>query len=174
VNDTLTYPVELRPDDNGTVLVTFPDFEGAHTYGDDEDEAQARAVDALVTVLDEYIRTEREIPNPSTGDHYVAVPALTVTKLLLYIAMRRQRVTKADLAERLGWHKPQVDRLFKLFHQSRLDQLEQAFRALGMRLVVTAEHAGTQLLPCPGRTKPKGRIISVPAKVRSRDFDLSR
>jgi len=31
----------------------------------------------------------------------------------------------------LGWHREQVDRLFRLDHNSRIDQLEEAFRALG-------------------------------------------
>ncbi|MCO5159887.1 MAG: hypothetical protein M9939_02020 [Mesorhizobium sp.] len=40
-------------------------------------------------------------------------------------------MTRAELARRLGWHREQVDRLFRLDHKSRLDQLESAFKALG-------------------------------------------
>mgnify|MGYP001497239528 CR=1 FL=1 len=50
--------------------------------------------------------------------------------------MRREGVHKAELARRLHWHKPQVDRLFDFRHASRMDQLESAFLALGVRLNV--------------------------------------
>jgi antitoxin HicB len=50
-------------------------------------------------------------------------------------------VRKAELARRLGWHKPQVDRLLDLRHDSRLDQMERAFAALGKRVRITIENA---------------------------------
>jgi antitoxin HicB len=46
----LVYPVELK-DDDGPVLVEFPDVLEAITYGDDRDEALIHAVDALETML---------------------------------------------------------------------------------------------------------------------------
>ena len=60
--------------------------------------------------------------------------ALECAKLGVYQAMTEQGVRKAELARRLGWHLPQVDRLLDLSHASRLDQIEAAARALG-RLV---------------------------------------
>jgi antitoxin HicB len=50
--------------------------------------------------------------------------------------MTEQGVKKAELARRLGWHRPQVDRLFNLNHASRLDQIEAAARALGCHIEV--------------------------------------
>lgn len=44
---------------------------------------------------------------------------------------------KADLARRLGWHAPQVDRLLDLRHASRLDHYDAAFAALGRRIAVS-------------------------------------
>ena len=38
---------------------------------------------------------------------------------------------KADLARKLGVHGPQVDRLLDLDHNSRLEQIEDAARAIG-------------------------------------------
>jgi antitoxin HicB len=35
--------------------------------------------------------------------------------------MREEGIAKTDLAHRLGWHLPQVDRLLDLAHASRLD-----------------------------------------------------
>lgn len=139
----LAYPVHLRPDSNGALLVTFPDFPEAATWGEDESNALLRAVDALETVLAARIDDREEIPQPSAsaGRPCVALPALTAAKVLLYQTMADAGVRKADLARRLGWHGPQVDRLLDLDHASRLDQLEAALAALGKRLTVDLSDA---------------------------------
>ena len=51
--------------------------------------------------------------------------------------MREEGVRKADLARRLGWHAPQVDRLLDLRHASRLEHYDAAFAALGRRIAVS-------------------------------------
>ena len=140
----LKYPVKLSCDTNGTILVDFPDVPEAHTLGEDEGEALMHAVDALETALSMYIDDRRDIPRPSPVKRrgkFVTVAALTEAKLALYSAMRVQRVGKAELAKRLSWHLPQVDRLLDLLHSSRLDQLEAAFRALGKRISIVVEEA---------------------------------
>jgi len=50
--------------------------------------------------------------------------------------MRAGGINKSELARRLNRHLPQVDRLLDLRHDSRLDQLENAFRAIGKQLTV--------------------------------------
>jgi antitoxin HicB len=134
----LAYPVDLERDTNGTLLVTFPEFAEAVTFGDDESDALLRAVDALETVLAARIddREEIPLPSPAAGRPSVVLPALTAAKVLLYRAMRERGVRKADLARRLGWHGPQIDRLLDLNHASRLDQIEAALAALGKRLTL--------------------------------------
>ena len=134
----LRYPVKLQRDTNGTVLVSFPDVPEAHTFGDDREEALARAVDALETALMGYMEDRQTIPGPSPFRRgpYVVLPALTEAKLALYSAMRAGRISKTELSRRLNCHLPQVDRLLDLGHSSRLDQLEVAFRALGKQLTV--------------------------------------
>ena len=57
-------------------------------------------------------------------------------KLDLYSACRTAGVTRAELARRLGWHREQVDRLFRLRHASRLDQLEAAAKAVGLEIAL--------------------------------------
>lgn len=132
------YPVTLTADDNDTILVTFKDFPEAQTFGDDKEEALARAVDALETVIDAYIRDRRDIPAPSAvKGASVTLPSLVATKVQIYTAMRTQKVGKAELAKRLGAHLPQVDRLLDLKHGSKLDQLEAAAHALGAELEIT-------------------------------------
>jgi len=140
----LRYPVIFESDTNQTVLVSFPDFPEAHTFGDDEGEALARAADLLEDVLADYIENRREIPSPSKpkrGWRFVTLPVLTETKVRLYREMRSTGIRKAELARRLGCHMRQVDRLLDLHHASRLDQIEAAFAALNRRIVIEIEEA---------------------------------
>lgn len=132
------YPVILTPDD-GSVLVTFPDVPEAITFGADEDEALLHAVDALETALSFYVDGRKPLPVPSAADGRATVrpSAMECLKLGVYRAMTDQGIRKAELARRLGWHMPQVDRLFDLNHASRLDQVEAAARALGKHIDVT-------------------------------------
>jgi antitoxin HicB len=135
----MDYRVILIPDDNGTVLVSFPDFPEVHTFGNDEDEALTRALDAFETALEAYMKDKRAIPAPSTPkkkDRTMMIPAMVAAKIDLYRALRESKTTKSALARKLGWHVPQVDRLFNVRHQSKLEQLEAAAAALGKRLEV--------------------------------------
>ena len=140
----LCYPVILEPDTNDTILVSFPDFPEAHTFGDDENEALARAVDLLEDVLADYIDNRRDIPPPSRArkrDRLATLPVLTEAKVRLYVEMRASGIRKAELARRLGCHMRQVDRLLDLNHASRLDQIESAFAALDKRIVIEIQDA---------------------------------
>ena len=133
------YPVTLTPDE-GTVLVTFGDVPEAITFGMDEEEALLQAVDALESALSFYVDARKPLPVPSKakrGQRTVCPSALEGAKLGVYRAMMDQGIKKAELARRLGWHMPQVDRLFDLKHASRMDQLESAARSLGREIRVT-------------------------------------
>jgi antitoxin HicB len=133
--DNLTYPVELTRDDNGTVLVRFPDVPGALTFGEHEEDALEHAVDALETMLLARILDRKDIPSPSpANDRPTVRPTLLGTlKIMLYQAMRERGWRKADLARVLGVDPRQVDRLLDLRHASTVKQLEQALAACGKR-----------------------------------------
>jgi antitoxin HicB len=139
-----SYPALVERDDNGSFLVTFPDVPGAVTYGDTEADALAHAVNALETMLAAMIADRQVIPEPSPvkrRQRAVALPPLSAAKIELYKAMHKTGLRKAELARRLGWHTPQVDRLLDLRHASRLEQLDQAFHAMGKRLVLEVRDA---------------------------------
>jgi len=156
------YPVVLEPDDNGTVMVLFPDFPEAQTFGDDEADALARASDALATIVDGYIRARRTLPTPSDGQRFAELSPLMSTKVELYNAMQTLGVTKSDLGRRLNWHAPQVDRLLNLTHSSQVDQLDAAAKALGGTLDMRI-----QGLPQRPRVMlhPRERHLSIAAAV---------
>ena len=139
----LRFHVKLSKDTNDTILAEVPDVPGACTFGEDREEALLRAPDAIETVLMGYIDLRRDIPVPRAGGKgpFVTLPALTEAKLALYTAMRTAKIGKAELARRMNCHLPQVDRLLDLRHNSRLDQLEAAFRALGRRLSIQIDRA---------------------------------
>lgn len=132
------YPVNLEEQPEGGFIVTFPDIPEAITQGEDADEALLYAVDALETALSFYVEARKPLPVPSSaeGRPTVRPSTLECAKLGVYREMTTQGLRKAELARRLGWHLPQVDRLFNLKHASRIDQLEAAARVMGRHLEI--------------------------------------
>ncbi len=138
------YRVVLKRASNGTVVATFPDVSEAHTVGNDEAQALARAPDALETALAIYVDERRDLPRPARprkGQRAVTLPPMAAAKLAIYQAMRDQGVTQVALARRLGCDPKDVRRLLDLMHRSRLDRLEAALAALGKRLVIEVRDA---------------------------------
>ena len=127
------YPVLLEAQPEGGFVLTFPDVPEAITQGEDSDEALLYAIDALEAVLSCHVDARKPLPVPSApaGRPTVRPSALECAKLGVYQAMTEQGIRKSELARRLGWDLPQVDRLFDLRHTSRMDQIEAAAHALG-------------------------------------------
>lgn len=136
----LAYPYILTPDDNGTFLVTFPDIPEAAAVSEDEESAAIEALDGLLCALDGYFEDRRAVPMPSEpteGQPVVALPALETAKVLLLNEMVSQGVRKAEMARRLDVHMPQIDRLFDLRHNTKIDFLEKAASKLGKSLNIS-------------------------------------
>jgi antitoxin HicB len=136
----------FEPDtEKGGFVVTFPDFKWGVTQGDTEQEALDMAVDALQMIVDDYIENGKPIPAPRKlrGRKYrsIRLPGLQSAKVELYNAFLASGIRKAELARRLKIPGPNVDRLFSLSHQSRLDQIEAAFKALGKQLMIDVRDA---------------------------------
>lgn len=133
------YRLTLEPDDNGTILVTSPDLPLV-AYGDDEADALRHAIDATHALLASIMDAKEEIPLAplALGDRSprLRLPLQTRLKIELYRALQRDGLTRADLQRRMGWQRESVDRLFRLDHQSKLEQLDQAFQALGKEVEV--------------------------------------
>ncbi len=140
----MRYRVVLKRASNGTVVATFPDVPEAHTVGNDEAQALARAPDALETALAIYVDERRDLPRPARprkGQRAVTLPPMAAAKLAIYQAMRDQGVTQVALARRLGCDPKDVRRLLDLMHRSRLDRHEAALAGLGKRLDVELRDA---------------------------------
>jgi predicted RNase H-like HicB family nuclease len=68
----LQYATLAENDYDGTVLVTFPDFDCAPTCGDTREEALVRDVDALETIIRSRVKHKSDIPDALPTD--VGVP----------------------------------------------------------------------------------------------------
>jgi antitoxin HicB len=133
------YPVDLEQEKKGLWAAVMPDVPSAHTQGDDRADALRHAVDALEGALGLLMARGGEIPSPSPArGRPVVVPSTRAAlKLHIYDAMRRRKLRKADLARMLGMRPSLVDRLLDVRHNSTIDQLDAALRALGVRIKTT-------------------------------------
>ena len=133
------YPCNLTPDEDGALVVTFPDVPEAITGGESRSQALEKAEDALATALAGYVQQKWEVPVPGAqveGQDLVAVPTVVAAKLALYSAMRAQRITKVELANRLGISESAVRKLTDPDHRSHIGQVQKALRAVGHNLVI--------------------------------------
>lgn len=139
----LAWPVDLQRQEDGAILVSFPDIPEALTEGATETDALTEARDCLIAAIGGYVGERRPIPNPSPahGRTLVALPALVAAKIALYGAMRAQGVGNTALAARLGLSEGAVRRLINLDHRSHIGQIEAALHALGQRLTVATQAA---------------------------------
>lgn len=127
----------LSTDPAGSFRARVRELPEVEATGDSAEAALDRTRDAVLRALMARMAAHRDIPEGrgETGPNRTAtLPLLAVLKLALYREMRAAGVRKIDLARRLGWHPPQIDRLLDLTHASRLDQIEAGFRALGREL----------------------------------------
>ncbi|WP_256589612.1 MULTISPECIES: type II toxin-antitoxin system HicB family antitoxin [unclassified Pseudomonas] len=130
------YPVVVHQE-GGSVWVSCPDVPEMACAGDTSEEALFDAVDALESALSFYVDQKQAIPLPSApaaGQPVVRLPALTAAKAALWNTMVGQKISKTEMARRLGVNRPQVDRLVDLLHRSKIEQVEHALHVLGQRI----------------------------------------
>jgi antitoxin HicB len=134
-----SYPADINPQEGG-YLVTFPDIPEAITEGDTFEEAEANAVDCLVTALSFYVDGKEDIPAASVGTRYIDIPPVPAAKLALYTAMRGH-ISNVELGRRMGVTEGAIRRLLDLRHRSHIDQVARALELLGRRIVLDVEAA---------------------------------
>ncbi len=138
----MIYLIDLALDDNGTFLIGSATFPELTSFAGTKAKAAVQGVRALEEAIAARINDGDHIPSPASAAELkrfqarrgnrlaLKLPLLTTLKVGLYNALQRKGITRAELARRLGWHREQVDRLFRLDHKSRLEQIEAAFAAL--------------------------------------------
>jgi antitoxin HicB len=137
----LQYPAVLERDDNGTWLVTFPDFDDAVTFGDTREAALAHAVDALETVIISRMKHKLTVPTPSTarGQPLVTIPPLIAAKALLYKELREQHISIRQLAQKLRCEYPVAHRLLDVSRKTQVNEIARALQVLGKRVIIGIE-----------------------------------
>jgi antitoxin HicB len=80
----------------------------------------------------------------------VKLPLMTALKASLYTAHLESGATRAELAPQLGWHREQVDRLFRIDRVWRMEQIEAAFQAQGRNVNVRVEFLPDRSFSDPG------------------------
>jgi antitoxin HicB len=141
----MEYPALFEPQPEGGFLITFPDFDWGVSEGDAEEDSRMMATALLQTMLQKHIRDGDPLPKASRigGRKYrlIRLPAMQGAKAELYRQFRASGLRKIDLASRMGIPKTVVDRLFDLNHNTRMNQIEAAFEALGKRIGIIVENA---------------------------------
>lgn len=132
------YRYALTPDDDDTVLITSPDFPEVTSFAECAEDAPLYASGAILEAVAARIAARQDLPAPHARVDEAGVPlSLQVQlKIAVYRRMREEGLTKAELARQLGWHDPQISRLFDLNHATRLPDLDRALAVLHARPVV--------------------------------------
>ncbi len=131
---------ELNMEKDGDMwLVTSPDFPELTTFGETKKQALEHGLDAIEEAIAARMSDNTDVPLPSPEDinpsTAVDIPSMTALKLGLYISLRNLGISKAELQRRMGVkNRETVDRLFRLDHNSRLDSIEQAYKAIDVPL----------------------------------------
>lgn len=139
----ISYRVKLQ-DDEGTVLVTSPDFPELVTFGDDREDALSYAVGAFSEAIAARMAHREPIPAPSKGktsEPRVVLPLQVELKVRLYQNMDELGVRKADLARKMDLHRQEIDRLLDLNHATSISKIEKAFAVLGKTLDIEVSDA---------------------------------
>lgn len=127
------YPI-VAHEEAGSFWSSCPDIPEAHSAGDTLEELLANAVEGITLALSIYVDQGRAIPLASPvaeGQHAIALPATVTAKIALWNAMVEKSIKVAGLARELGLSHPVASRLVDFEHNSKIEQVESALKALG-------------------------------------------
>ena len=148
------YPARLTLDEDGRILIEFPDFPFAATDAADMEDVGTQGTDCLEEALAVCIDEGLPIPVPpddldswpfdkSSGDpddwgRAVLTPGPVIAaKAALYQAVRDAGITKVALAAQLEIGEKEVRRMLDPRHPTKIQTIDRALAALGKRLEIT-------------------------------------
>lgn len=127
---------------DGDFAVSVRDLPEVVTSGASLEEALALAADALEVALAGRMEDDMSLPEPSrprSGEHTVEVSAHLTAKAAIYRAFKASGLRKTELARRMNRNEVEVRRILSPRHGTKLDQLDEAARALGGHLTIAFE-----------------------------------
>lgn len=130
----MLYPAKFIKEDDGSYIVSFRDIPEALTQGSDLNEAKKMALDALITAMDFYFEDNRSVPAPSSiesDEILIELPISIWAKVLLLNTMLEQHLSQSELAKRLGKTRQEMQRVINLEHNTKIDTIAEALKALG-------------------------------------------
>ncbi len=133
------WPASFEYDEDGRVVVSFPDLPEALTDGADRAEALSNATDCLDEAIAGRLAAGEAVPTPSRKRRLVPVPlpVLTAAKFALHRTMADAGITNTRLAVTLGVDEKEVRRMLDPRHATRIDRIELALARLGRALQVS-------------------------------------
>ena len=139
------YRAMFEPGDRrGNIVVTFPDVPEVVTQGRGEADARTMAEEALGLILLTYPERGMPLPKPRAKGRKlveILVAPDVAAKLAVLKSFASARISKSELARRLGKDEKEVRRILDPRHPTKLPALTAALRALGKRLVVGVAEA---------------------------------
>jgi antitoxin HicB len=169
----LAWPASLVPDREGRVQVRFPDFPEALTDGADPAEALAEGADCLAEAVAARITDGEDLPVPSPlrrGMRAVPLPPVLAYKAALFSAMRRDGISKSELARRLEVDEKDVRRLVDpRYRGSKVERLHAALGACGITAQIRlVDSARDDRLPSPAARSRRSPRRPAPAAAARR------
>jgi antitoxin HicB len=133
-----TYGVRIAEID-GDFVVSVRDLPEVVTSGDTMEEAVELAADAIGVIVAGRIEDETSLPMPTPvmkGEISVPLDPQVAVKAAVYHLWRESRISKSELARRIGRTETEARRILSTRSRTKLDQMAEAARALGGRLVI--------------------------------------
>lgn len=136
-----TYGVAINQD-GADYVASVRDLPEVVTSGASLSGAIDLVSDAIEVAVAGRMQDEMDLHRPTElrkGEHGVPLPAQVAAKASIYSAWKDAHMTKAELARRLQRNEVEVRRILNPRHGTKLDQLDEAARALGGRLSISFE-----------------------------------
>ena len=136
------YPAFVTSNGEGGSSIAFRDIPEAISEAWPDEDILEVATDALITAIDFYIEDQRKLPEPSEqkdGEIMVELPISIACKVTLLNCMVENNIRPVDLAKKMGTTPQTVNRILNLRHNTKIDTLGNAFKALGKELVLRVE-----------------------------------
>jgi len=132
---TAQYPIMLSSNEEGGYIVQVRGIPEINSEIWDMNELQETAVDALISGAEIYLDYKKEpFPMPEKAqkeDTLIMLPMSVFSKILLRNLMLTLNIKPIDLANKMGIKPQEVNRIMSLRHNTKIDTVHLAVKALG-------------------------------------------